>query len=199
MSMADASFQARLQRISTGQGYVAEGLLGGGELDRIRKRQASGKAPKQQASGKAPKQVVLGVVEKKRFPFKKVMTAFLLGVIAFFGGSLAAFHATQGVASDFDQFRRLVEVLGAGGLSAILAFFLLYVSGLRSKMLVVVIVLGFFAAHFAEPHMARAMPVVWTQIYSAEHAEMLKFQAFAQTTRWGVMIPPELQAHIPGA
>lgn len=183
MSMADASFQARLQRISTGQGYVAEGLLGSGELKELRNRQAS---------GKAPKQVALGVIEKKRFPVKKVITAFILGVISFFGGSLGAFHATQGVASEFDQFRPLVDALGPVGMSAVLAFFLLYVSGLRSKMLVIVILLGFFATHYAEPHLARAMPVAWTQIYSVEHAEALKFQAFAQSTHWGIMVPPEL-------
>ncbi|SFR48633.1 hypothetical protein [Litoreibacter janthinus] len=184
MSMADASFQARLERINSGKGFVAEGLLGNGELHAIRKRQEAGKAPKPAAT--------TGIQEKKKFPVKKVMVAFLLGIISYFGGSLGAFHATQGVASEFDQFRPLVEALGPMGMSAVLAFFLLYVSGLRSIMLVVVIVLGFYATHVAEPHLARALPEVWTQMYSAEHADALKFQAFAQTTQWGLAPPPEL-------
>ncbi|TDT77688.1 hypothetical protein BDE40_0984 [Litoreibacter halocynthiae] len=184
MSMADASFQARLDRISSGQGYVAEGLLGTGELTKIRARQQNGKGPVPDAT--------LGIQEKKKFPVKKVVVAFILGIISFFGGTLATFHATQGVATDFDNFRLLVEALGPLGMSALLAFFLLYVSGLRSFMLVCVIIAGFFATHYAEPHMARAAPSVWTQMYSAEYADALKFKAFAQTTQWGFAPPPEL-------
>ncbi|RLJ41701.1 hypothetical protein BCF46_2668 [Litoreibacter meonggei] len=184
MSMADASFQERLARINAGQGYVAEGLLGNGELDTIRKRQETGKGPKPVAT--------MGIQEKKKFPLKKVIVAFVLGVVSFFGGSLSAFHATQGVATEFDNFRLLVEALGPVGMSAVLAFFLLYVSGLRSVILVGVIMAGFFAVHFAEPHMARAAPELWTQMYSAEYADALKFQAFAQTTQWGFAPPPEL-------
>ena len=184
MSMADASFQARLDRISSGNGYVAEGLLGTGELNKIRQRQESGKAPKPVAT--------MGIQEKKKSPLKRVFVAFILGVISFFGGSLGAFHATQGVASEFDQFRPLVEALGPVGMSAVLAFFLLYVSGFRSVWLVGVIIAGVFAMNFAEPHMARAAPELWTQMYSAEYADALKFQSFAQTTQWGLAPPPEL-------
>ena len=184
MSMADASFQARLDRISSGNGYVAEGLLGTGELNKIRKRQEDGKGPIPVAT--------MGIQEKKKFPVKKVIVALILGVVSFFGGSLATFHATQGVATDFDNFRLLVEALGPMGMSAVLAFFLLYVSGLRSVMLLCVIIAGFLATHYAEPHMARAAPAAWTQMYSAEYADALKFQAFAQTVQWGLAPPPEL-------
>lgn len=188
VSMSDASFQARLERISKGQGYVAEGLLGKGDLNTLRKRQEKG--------GKPIPVATMGIQEKKKFPFKKVVVAFLMGIVSFFGGSLGAFHATQGVASEFDQFRPLVDALGPVGMSGLLAFFLLYVSGLRSVWLVGVIVVGFFAVQFAEPHMASAAPEVWTQMYSAEYADALKFQAFAQTTQWGAQFglapPPEL-------
>lgn len=186
MTMADASFQARLERINSGQSYVAEGLLGTGELQKIRQRQESGKAPKPAST--------MRVQAKKRFPRTKVIVGFIMGLMSFFGGSLGAFHATQGVGSDFDRFRPLVEAMGPVGMSALLAFFMLYVSGLRSLMVICVMVSGFYATQFAEPHMARAAPDLWTQIYSVEHADALKFKAYAQATQWGFASPPELAA-----
>ncbi|MEP3345988.1 MAG: hypothetical protein ABJN34_01565 [Litoreibacter sp.] len=184
MSMADAGFQARLERINSGKGFVAEGVLGSGELNEIRARQVSGKGSKS-----AP---TIGVIEKKKLEIKPIITAFILGIVSFFGGSLSAFHATQGAASEFDNFRLLVEALGPLGMSALIAFFLLYVSGLRSVILVGVIIAGFYATHYAEPHMARAAPGIWSQMYSPEHADSLKFQAFAQLANWGVAPPAEL-------
>ncbi|EPX79068.1 hypothetical protein [Litoreibacter arenae] len=186
MSMADASFQERLARINAGQSYVAEGLLANGELHKIRKRQEKGKAPKPVAT--------MGVQEKKKFPFKRLIISFLMGIFAFFGGSLGAFHATQSVPSEFDQYRPLVEALGPLGMSGVLAFFMFYVSGFRSVWLVGTIVAGLSAASFAEPHLARAAPDLWTQMYSADYADAKKFEAFAQATRWGLAPPPELAA-----
>lgn len=184
MSMADASFQARLERISSGNGHVAEGLLGTGDLIKIRQRQETRKT--------ANFTPALGVKEKKKVEVKPIIVAFILGIIAFFGGSLSSFHATQGAASDFDNFRLLVEALGPFGMSALIAFFLLYVSGLRSILLVGVIIAGFYATFTAEPHMARLAPGVWSQMYSPEHADGLKFQAFAQLANFGFAPPPEL-------
>lgn len=184
MSMADASFQARLDRINSGKVFVAEGLLGNGELNKIRQRQAKGKGPASQPT--------VGVVEQEKFPVKKAIVSTFLGMIAFFGGSLGAFHASQGVATDFDKLSKLAEGLGPMGLSVILALILLYASGYRSVLLVGFIVAGFYATHFAEPHMARAAPTVWTVLYSADHADGLKFQAIAQMVEWGLAPPAEL-------
>lgn len=185
MSMADASFQARLERINSGKGFVAEGLLGTGELNQIRARQTKGKT--------ASFNPTLGVPEeKKKLEIKPIIVAFVLGVVSFFGGSLSVFHATQGLATDFDNFRLLVEALGPLGMSALIAFFLLYVSGLRSILLVCVIIAGFYITHYAEPHMARAAPGIWSQIYSPEHADGLKFQAIAQLANLGFAPPAEL-------
>lgn len=184
MSVAQASFHERLERINAGQGYVAEGLLAQGELETIRQRQSAGKAPTPSATTR--------VREKRSFPLMRVLAALLLGIISFFGGSLGAFHATQSAPSEFDQYRPLVEALGPVGLSGILAFFLLYVSGLRSVWMVGVIAAGFFGVHYAEPHMARAAPEAWTQMYSADHTDALKFKAFAQMVQWGLAPPPDL-------
>jgi len=190
MSMADAAFQERLARISRGEGHVAAGLLAPGQLDKIRKDQAK--------AGKPVPTATLGVQEKKTFPVKRVAVAFFLGALSFAGGSLGAFHATNSVPSEFDQWRPLVEALGPVGMSGLLAMFLLYVSGFRSVWLVGVMGLGFYAAYMAEPHGAKAAPELWTMAYSANHADALKFRAISETAMIRAQLgldpalPPEL-------
>lgn len=190
MSMADANFLARLERINSGKAHVAEGLLGAGELHKIRQRQAK--------LGKAAPVATMGIPEKKKFPWTRVTISFLLGIMSYFGGSLGAFHATQSAPSEFDQYRPLVEALGPVGMSGLLALFLLYVSGFRSVWLVGVIAMGFFAVHFTEPQMAAYAPELWTQMYSAEHADAMKFQALSDMAQvraqLGMAPPPELAA-----
>ncbi|PTX55845.1 hypothetical protein C8N43_0492 [Litoreibacter ponti] len=178
--MADTAFEERLARINSGQGFVAEGLLGNGDLNTIRKRQEK---------GRAPTPATMGVPVKKRLPVKRVLIAALLGVVSFFGGSLGAFHATNSVPSEFDQYRPLVEALGPVGMSGLLAMLLLYISGFRSMWLVGAMVLGFFATHYAEPHMAQTAPVLWSQMYSPEHADALKFKAIAQSAQINAVMP----------